>query len=95
MAPLHVPNYIDPPSRAPMVVAVNTTMVSIAFCFVALRIFTRLRLTTIGVDDILICFGWVRQKNPAIFFCSLVGDNCFDISILVVLIWSVFLHYAK
>ncbi|KAL0636472.1 hypothetical protein Q9L58_004522 [Maublancomyces gigas] len=50
-----------------MIVTVNTTMVSIAFLFVAMRIFTRLKLTKMGVDDVLICFGWVFSFGVSLF----------------------------
>lgn len=59
MATTPTPNYIDPPSRAVMVVGTNTGMICLAGFFVGLRVFTRYKLTNLGSDDILICVAWV------------------------------------
>lgn len=54
------PNYIDPPTRGHGVLVVNVVCLSLAFLVVAMRLYTRLRITcSIGVDDLFIVIGLV------------------------------------
>ena len=46
------PNYVDPVSRGPKLVAVSTALVSLAFLVVTLRLATKLHVTKIfSLDD--------------------------------------------
>ncbi|KAH0604658.1 uncharacterized protein H6S33_006326 [Morchella sextelata] len=77
MATTPTPNYIDPPSRAAMVVGTNTGMICAAGFFVGLRVFTRYRLTNLGSDDILICVAWLLSfcMTMAIIFSTKYGNG--------------------
>ncbi|KAF7719585.1 Uncharacterized protein PECH_005492 [Penicillium ucsense] len=58
MAAWPTPNYIDPVTRGHGVLYVNIVFTSLALLVVALRLYTRLRITcSAGVDDILIVIG--------------------------------------
>ncbi|KAI0179272.1 hypothetical protein GGR52DRAFT_535544 [Hypoxylon sp. FL1284] len=48
------PNFVDPPSTAPAATAITGISLGLMYCFLALRVYTRLWLTcSFGVDDLL------------------------------------------
>ncbi|KLU92598.1 hypothetical protein MAPG_11543 [Magnaporthiopsis poae ATCC 64411] len=55
-----VPNFDDPPSLAPFVVAASVVLPALSTGFVALRFYTAFRLTSVrDASDILLAFAWL------------------------------------
>lgn len=50
----------NPPSRAPMVLGVNTALLSIAVLFVTLRLIVKGKLGKLAIEDALIVISTVR-----------------------------------
>ncbi|KAL8369505.1 hypothetical protein RB595_000026 [Gaeumannomyces hyphopodioides] len=55
-----VPNFDDPPSLAPSIIAMSVALPAFSTCFVALRFYTTLRITHVrGMSDILLALAWL------------------------------------
>lgn len=58
------PNYINPPSLAPMLISVSIATVSTSLIFLLLRLWSRLRLVgKMEIDDWILIAAWVRIKS--------------------------------
>jgi hypothetical protein len=64
-----IPNYIDPPTRAPMIIGVSITFLLLSLLFVIGRLYSRIRiLRSTGLEDYFVVFSWV-QSAFFVFCC--------------------------
>jgi len=59
------PNYVDPETKGPALLLCNSIMFSIASAIVAVRIYTRVRISKcFGADDVFILLALVCPISP-------------------------------
>jgi hypothetical protein len=64
-----IPNYIDPPSYAPMILGVSISFLILSLLFVIGRLYSRIfLLRNVAFDDYFVAFSWV-QAAFFVFVC--------------------------
>lgn len=73
-APPQPPNYIDPETRAPLVIGVNALFVGLSFICVILRYWSRLKIVgTTFLEDWLAALAWVSHWGFSLASLAGVG----------------------
>ncbi|RPA79038.1 hypothetical protein BJ508DRAFT_150421 [Ascobolus immersus RN42] len=64
-----IPNYINPETKAPMIIGVSITFTVVSLLFLITRVYSRIRiLRKVGLEDYLLIFSWV-QAAFFVFCC--------------------------
>lgn len=72
------PNYVNPPSLAPMILAANFASLSLALTAVSLRLWARIGiLKKVSSEDYLITISWLLSA-----FMTACACHCMDTTIL-------------
>lgn len=76
------PNFINPETRAPLVIGINVTFVTLAAFFVVLRIWSRrVILGYLNPEDWLIAISWVCIKQ--FYILSIHRADCYSACLLL------------